>query len=72
MKDYNAGSKGKIGLGSGAPDIYQGFGRVQLTNVLPLSGIASFLLFVRDLVTIGENTELARTFQVTGNSRPIK
>jgi hypothetical protein len=72
MKDYNAGTKGKTVLGSGVPDIYQGFGRVQFTNVLPLSGISSFLLYVRDLVTIGENAELSRTFKVTGNSRPLK
>jgi hypothetical protein len=72
MSDYNGGSKGKIGLGAGTPDKYQGFGRVQLTNVLPLNGLSSFLLFVRDLVPIGENAALTRTFKVTGNSRPIK
>jgi len=72
MKQYNAGSRGTIDLGAGTPDVYQGFGRIQLTNTLPLSGVASFLLFVRDLVTIGEYSVRSRTFKVTGNSRPIR
>jgi hypothetical protein len=72
MSDYNGGSKGKIDLGAGTPDKYQGFGRVQLTNVLPLNGLSSFLLFVRDLVLMGEHTSKARTFKVTGSSRPIR
>jgi hypothetical protein len=72
MSNYNGGSKGTTSLSSGTPDKYQGFGRVQLTNVLPLSGLSSFLLFVRDLVQIGEYSSKARTFKVTGTSRPIK
>lgn len=72
MNDYNGGSRGKIGLGSGTPDVLQGFGRVQLSNVLPLNGLSNHLLFVRDLVSMPQNSVKARTFKVTGNSRPIK
>lgn len=72
MNNYNGGSQGVIGLGSGTPDAFQGFGRVQLSNELPLSGLSTHLLFVRDLVSISENSARERTFKVTGNSRPIK
>ena len=36
----------KLGL---TPDIYQGYGRIQLSNVLPMRGLYDFDLFVSDL-----------------------
>jgi hypothetical protein len=55
------------------PDYFQGYGRIMLSNVLPLSGTtaSSFQLFVQDLLEIKENTALTYTVVVSDNSIPL-
>ena len=56
---------------NGEPDTYQGYGRVQLSNVLPLPGKTSFQLTVRDNVQIKEKATLSMFFEVISSSQPL-
>lgn len=76
MSLYHYGSSSRdvdlTGSGTeGKPDAYQGFGRVQLSNVLPLSGKTSFQLTVRDMVDVVENSFMKYSFKVTDSSQPL-
>jgi hypothetical protein len=55
------------------PDYFQGYGRVMLSNVLPLTGTThtAFQLFVQDLFEIKQNTVAKYTVTVTNNSLPL-
>lgn len=54
MALYNGGGSDDVPLGA-APDSYQGYGRVTLSNALPLKGTyTTFDLFVDDQVQLGE------------------
>jgi len=56
---------------NGKPDVYQGFGRVQLSNVLPLPGKSNFQLTVRDMVELQEGTTMTHYFKVKDSSQPL-
>lgn len=56
---------------SGKPDVYQGYGRVQLSNILPLPGKTSFQLTVRDMVDIAEKSSVTHHFKVTDSLQPL-
>jgi hypothetical protein len=72
MALYNYGtSDGNVVL-KATPDFYQGFGRINLGNVLPLQGVYDFDLFVVDLYVIGENSNVVFTIDVTGSSKPLR
>lgn len=74
MSLYHNGNKNedvKLSTSFGKPDFYQGYGRVQLSNVLPLPGETSFQLTVRDLVDIAEKTKMAHKFKVKDSSHPL-
>lgn len=55
------------------PDYFQGYGRVMLSNVLPLAGTThpAFQLFVQDLLEIKQNTVLKYSVTVTNRSLPL-
>ena len=55
------------------PDYFQGYGRIMLSNVLPLSGTteASFQLFVQDLLEVKENTMLTYSVVVSDSTIPL-
>jgi hypothetical protein len=55
------------------PDFFQGFGRVMLSNVLPLKGTThpSFQLFVQDRFELQENKVAKFTVEVTNSSVPL-
>jgi hypothetical protein len=55
----------------GEPDFYQGYGRVQLSNVIPLPGKTSFQLTVRDMVEVEEKSSLTHYFKVKDSSQPL-
>ncbi len=65
------GTSGAIPLTS-TPDILQGYGRITLSNVLPLRDVYSFNLFVEDLTTIQENTQMTYTWTVYSSTMPMK
>lgn len=65
------GTSGAIPLSS-TPDILQGYGRITLRNVLPLRDVYSFNLFVEDLTTIQENTQIAYSWTVYSAAMPMK
>lgn len=74
MSLYNEGSDDKnvqLSKKFGKPDFYQGYGRVQLSNVLPLPGKTSFQLTVRDMVDVEEKTTVTHLFEVTDSSQPL-
>jgi hypothetical protein len=74
MTKYHGISKDKdVDLSGtyGKPDVYQGFGRVQLSNVIPLPGKTSFQLTVRDMVEIKQKTAVTHYFMVTDSSQPL-
>lgn len=57
MTMYNGGGDRDVSLGS-PPDYMQGFGRITLSNVLPLQGTNLFDLFVDDSSSLGENSQV--------------
>jgi len=72
MTLYNWGTaQGNVALGA-PPDMYQGYGRINLKNVLPLTGVSNFDLFVADLVLVGENANIDYSVQVTGSGKPLR
>jgi hypothetical protein len=73
MSLYHEGSSSKdvVLSGKGKPDVYQGYGRVQLSNVLPLPGLSDFQLTVRDMVDIQEKSAVSHYFKVTDPSQPL-
>ena len=54
------------------PDSTQGYGRITLSNVLPLYNTFIFDLFVLDLVRINANTKLVYHAHVTNTNTPLK
>ncbi|CAM9359817.1 unnamed protein product, partial [Ectocarpus fasciculatus] len=73
MTRYPGGSKeGSVTLGT-VPDIMQGFGRVALSNVLPLSGttVSGFDLFLDELSMTSYTTK-TYTVVVLKNTAPLK
>lgn len=68
MKLYHGGGSKDISLGP-PPDFMQGFGRITLKNVLPLSTTAHDL-FVDDMVTIGENSQISYAVRL-GATDPV-
>ena len=72
MSIYNYGTtESNVNLGA-TPDIYQGFGRIDFANVLPLNGIYIFDLFVVDLMVIGENANIEFSVKVSSSARPLR
>jgi hypothetical protein len=73
MQLYNGAGIGKsnVQLGYG-PDNYQGYGRIKLLNVLPLSGYTAFDLFVDDLNTLNERSAKTYTVKIRDPSVPLK
>ena len=72
MSRYH-GDKQNVDLSAkkGKPDVFQGYGRVQLSNVLPLPGKTDFQLTVRDMVELTEKSSLTHVFEVTDSSQPL-
>ena len=73
MVEYPGGStEGQITLGT-VPDIIQGFGRISLSNVLPLAGttVSGFDLFVDELSMTSLTTQ-TYTVTVTSSTAPLK
>jgi hypothetical protein len=54
------------------PDMYQGYGRINLLNVLPLATYTKFDLYVDDLRDIGENTAVQYIVTVSDATVPVK
>ena len=54
------------------PDSTQGYGRITLSNVLPLKGVYNFNLFVEDLTTITSNNKIIYHAHVLSSSTPLK
>lgn len=73
MQLYNGAiiGRGNVQLGQ-EPDNYQGYGRIKLLNVLPLSGYTTFDLYVDDLNTINERSTKIYTVNVRNPSIPLK
>jgi len=71
MSNYNGDKVVDLSGKKGKPDVFQGFGRVQLSNVLPLPGKTGFQLTVRDMVDLKEKSSVTHTFKVTDSSRPL-
>ena len=69
--DGNPDKNVELSKSYGQPDNYQGFGRVQLSNVIPLPGKTSFQLTLRDNVDISEKTTMSHHFKVTDSSQPL-
>lgn len=61
----------EVELGGTKPDMYQGYGRVQLSNVLPLPGETDFQLSVRDVKCINEGNSWSHKFKVTSSTQPL-
>lgn len=57
---------------SAPPDMYQGYGRITLLNILPLPGYTAFDLFVDDLRVIGQNAVITYQVTITDSSIPLK
>jgi hypothetical protein len=73
MQLYNGATNGKPNVQLGAvPDNYQGFGRIKLLNVLPLSGSTTFDLFVDNLNTVHERSSKTYTVKIQNSSIPLK
>ena len=72
MAKYNFGDASQdVNLGA-TPDIYQGFGRIQLSNVLPLKGVFDFDLYVSDLALLGENSAKSLYVDVSSGNQPLR
>jgi subtilisin family serine protease len=72
MSLYHGDKSKDVSLSTkGEPDVYQGYGRVQLSNVIPLPGQTNFQLTVRDLVDVQEKTAVTHYFEVTDSSQPL-
>jgi hypothetical protein len=71
MSLYHSDTDVELSNKYGKPDFYQGYGRVQLSNVLPLPGKTSFQLTVRDMVDMAEKTTVTHYFKVTDSSQPL-
>lgn len=73
MTEFNGNEGGtpNIPLGS-PPDFTQGYGRINLMNVLPLSGYTGFDLFVDDLHVINEYSTNNYWVTVRDSSIPLK
>jgi len=71
----NTQSGSSQGLGA-PPDYMQGFGRVSLSNVLPLPQLSqapySFFLFVDDQTSLSSYSQASYTLTVTDASLPVK
>lgn len=53
------------------PDYEQGFGRITFAKALPLPGIYNFKLFVEDLVSISEDSEIKYIVDVKNTGFPV-
>ena len=72
MTLYNGGGTADIPLGS-PPDFMQGYGRVTLSNVLPLKGVyTSHDLYVDDLHSISQGATVTYTVNVLSSAFPLK
>jgi hypothetical protein len=72
MTLYNGGGQKDIKLGN-PPDFMQGYGRVTLSNVLPLKGVYETQdLFVDDLRNLVEGSSIDYTVYIPSNSAPLK
>lgn len=69
MSLYHGGGSKDQTLGP-PPDFVQGFGRITLKNVLPLANAAGHDLFVDDLATIGENSQISYAVRL-GATDPV-
>ncbi len=64
------GSSKNVALGT-PPDFYQGYGRIDISNVLPLPGLTNFDLFVDDGVSIDEYSQISYSTDVSDSSVPL-
>ncbi len=73
MTLFNGGGSQDVPLGN-PPDYTQGFGRITLSNVLPLQGTNIFDLFVDDGRVLGENSQVGYAIRLLKQSvqMPIK
>ena len=71
MSRYHKEGHNDIILGN-PPDQYQGYGRINLGDVLPLKGYNKVNLFVRDLERIYENGKMKYEAYVQDTSIPFK
>lgn len=75
MTQFNGAACGcgtpSVNLGA-PPDSTQGYGRITLSNVLPLSGKFNFDLFVMDLTRIQANSKIIYHAHVASSSTPLK
>lgn len=73
MSLFNGGGSYDVPLGP-PPDYMQGFGRITLKNVLPLFGQANFDLFVEDLKTINQYSQINYVITIpnTAYPKPLK
>jgi hypothetical protein len=51
-------------LGTSPPDYHQGFGTVQLSNILPVNSDDDFELYIFDAITLGAYESWRRNFTV--------
>lgn len=71
MTQFAGGGQYNVQLGP-PPDTIQGFGRVNLMNVLPLRNvIKGYDLFVADAVNIPENSNIGYTVKVVASGKPL-
>ena len=72
MSLYHGGGSADIKLGT-PPDNMQGFGRVQMNNVLPLKGVYDKTsLYVDDLRSITPGKTISYTVTVSTGSVPLR
>ena len=69
LSSYNNGNLQSLGS---PPDNIQGYGLIDLSNVLPLTVSNSFDLFVDDLRTISENSVITYTATIQNSNYPLK
>ena len=73
MTMFNGQGGGKPNIPLGAPpDNTQGYGRIELLHILPLSGYTGFDLYVDDLRVIGENAKITYTVHIVDVLQPLK
>jgi hypothetical protein len=72
MALFNGGGSKDVPLGI-PPDFMQGYGRVNLANVLPLKGVyENFNLFVDDLINVEEGFDVVYKVKVEAATAPLK
>jgi hypothetical protein len=72
MSLYHGGGAKDVPLGA-PPDFMQGYGRVTLSNVLPLKGVyTGFDLYVDDQRSITADQAIVYTVSVASNKVPLK